>query len=181
MDSWAEAGGVSFVSATSVDAHCCALSPCGRWPFPPSNHTLHSGEGVLSPHLPCRDKPLNPPFASRSQPSSHKGRGKRRRARFVSEASLHEHPPSSSSSLVNGLVVGTLYGVVGNVVCADLQGEHRSSTFAQGRSCCWSGRLGVLDACWQKYQVPFWIGMPMTLVFMFVFGNRDPGPRSSGR
>src|SRR5258708_23410540 len=40
---------------------------------------------------------------------------------------------------------------------------------------CAQGELLLIGAwvCWAllaKYQVPFWLGMPMTLVFMFIFG-----------
>src|SRR3979490_3619155 len=69
--------------------------------------------------------------------------------------------------LVNGLVVGTLYGVVAMsfvLIYKATQVVH----FAQGE-------LLLIGAwvCWAlltKYQVPFWVGMPMTLLFMFIFG-----------
>ena len=69
--------------------------------------------------------------------------------------------------LVNGLVVGTLYGVVAMSFVLIYKAT-QVVNFAQGE-------LLLIGAwvCWAllaKYQVPFWIGMPMTLVFMFVFG-----------
>ena len=69
--------------------------------------------------------------------------------------------------LVNGLVVGTLYGVVAMSFVLIYKAT-QVVNFAQGE-------LLLVGAwvCWAllaKYQVPFWIGMPMTLVFMFVFG-----------
>src|SRR3989442_312906 len=69
--------------------------------------------------------------------------------------------------LVNGLVVGTLYGVVAMSFVLIYKAT-QVVNFAQGE-------LLLVGAwvCWTllaKYQVPFWVGMPMTLVFMFVFG-----------
>src|SRR6201747_2002305 len=69
--------------------------------------------------------------------------------------------------LVNGLVVGTLYGVVAMSFVLIYKAT-QVVNFAQGE-------LLLIGAwvCWAlltKYQVPFWIGMPMTLLFMFVFG-----------
>ena len=69
--------------------------------------------------------------------------------------------------LVNGLVVGTLYGVVAMSFVLIYKAT-QVVNFAQGE-------LLLVGAwvCWAllaKYEVPFWIGMPMTLVFMFVFG-----------
>src|SRR3954452_7304758 len=69
--------------------------------------------------------------------------------------------------LVNGLVVGTLYGVVAMSFVLIYKAT-QVVNFAQGE-------LLLIGAwvCWAllaKYQVPFWLGMPMTLVFMFVFG-----------
>ena len=69
--------------------------------------------------------------------------------------------------LVNGLVVGTLYGVVAMSFVLIYKAT-QVVNFAQGE-------LLLVGAwvCWAlltKYQVPFWIGMPLTLVFMFVFG-----------
>ena len=69
--------------------------------------------------------------------------------------------------LVNGLVVGTLYGVVAMSFVLIYKAT-QVVNFAQGE-------LLLIGAwvCWAlltKYQVPFWVGMPITLVFMFVFG-----------
>ncbi len=69
--------------------------------------------------------------------------------------------------LVNGLVVGTLYGVVAMSFVLIYKAT-QVVNFAQGE-------LLLIGAwvCWAllaKYQVPFWFGMPITLVFMFIFG-----------
>jgi branched-chain amino acid transport system permease protein len=69
--------------------------------------------------------------------------------------------------LVNGLVVGTLYGVVAMSFVLIYKAT-QVVNFAQGE-------LLLIGAwvCWTlltKYQVPFWLGMPMTLIFMFAFG-----------
>jgi branched-chain amino acid transport system permease protein len=69
--------------------------------------------------------------------------------------------------LINGLVVGTLYGVVAMSFVLIYKAT-QVVNFAQGE-------LLLIGAwvCWfllTKYQVPFWIGMPITLVFMFLFG-----------
>jgi branched-chain amino acid transport system permease protein len=69
--------------------------------------------------------------------------------------------------LVNGLVVGTLYGVVAMSFVLIYKAT-QVVNFAQGE-------LLLIGAwvCWTlltKYQVPFYVGMPVTLVFMFVFG-----------
>src|ERR1700751_177942 len=69
--------------------------------------------------------------------------------------------------LINGLVVGTLYGVVAMSFVLIYKAS-QVVNFAQGE-------LLLIGAwvCWAllaKYEVPFWIGMPMTLVFMFIFG-----------
>lgn len=69
--------------------------------------------------------------------------------------------------LINGLVVGTLYGVVAMSFVLIYKAT-QVVNFAQGE-------LLLVGAwvCWAlltKYQVPFWVGMPVTLVFMFVFG-----------
>ena len=69
--------------------------------------------------------------------------------------------------LVNGLVVGTLYGVVAMSFVLIYKAT-QVVNFAQGE-------LLLVGAwvCWAlltKYQVPFWMGMPITLVFMFTFG-----------
>jgi branched-chain amino acid transport system permease protein len=69
--------------------------------------------------------------------------------------------------VVNGLVVGTLYGVVAMSFVLIYKAT-QVVNFAQGE-------LLLIGAwvCWTlltKFQVPFWLGMPMTLIFMFVFG-----------
>ena len=69
--------------------------------------------------------------------------------------------------LVNGLVVGTLYGVVAMSFVLIYKAT-QVVNFAQGE-------LLLIGAwvCWAlltKYGVPFWVGMPLTLVFMFAFG-----------
>src|SRR5881398_3975724 len=69
--------------------------------------------------------------------------------------------------LVNGLVVGTLYGVVAMSFVLIYKAT-QVVNFAQGE-------LLLVGAwvCWwllTKYQVPFYLGMPITLVFMFLFG-----------
>src|SRR5260370_29314960 len=69
--------------------------------------------------------------------------------------------------LVNGLVVGTLYGVVAMSFVLIYKAT-QVVNFAKGE-------LLLIGAwvCWallSKYQVPFWVGMPLTLVFMFIFG-----------
>lgn len=69
--------------------------------------------------------------------------------------------------LVNGLVVGTLYGVVAMSFVLIYKAT-QVVNFAQGE-------LLLIGAwvCWvmlNKFQIPFWLGMPITLVFMFVFG-----------
>jgi branched-chain amino acid transport system permease protein len=69
--------------------------------------------------------------------------------------------------VVNGLVVGTLYGVVAMSFVLIYKAT-QVVNFAQGE-------LLLVGAwvCWAlltKYQVPFWLGMPITLAFMFAFG-----------
>ncbi|OQW58693.1 MAG: ABC transporter permease [Proteobacteria bacterium SG_bin9] len=69
--------------------------------------------------------------------------------------------------MIYGLVVGTLYGVVAMSFVLIYKAT-QVVNFAQGE-------LLLVGAwvCWAlltKYQVPFWIGMPITLVFMFIFG-----------
>ena len=69
--------------------------------------------------------------------------------------------------LVNGLVVGTLYGVVAMSFVLIYKAT-QVVNFAQGEL--------LLIGAWvclvllNKFQVPFWLGMPLTLVFMFAFG-----------
>src|SRR6202161_1671181 len=69
--------------------------------------------------------------------------------------------------LVNGLVVGTLYGVVAMSFVLIYKAT-QVVNFAQGE-------LILIGAwvCWAlltKFDVSFWIGMPITLIFMFAFG-----------
>ena len=69
--------------------------------------------------------------------------------------------------LVNGLVVGTLYGVVAMSFVLIYKAT-QVVNFAQGE-------LLLIGAwvCWwllTKNQLPFWLGMPIALVFMFAFG-----------
>ena len=69
--------------------------------------------------------------------------------------------------LVNGLVVGTLYGVVAMSFVLIYKAT-QVVNFAQGE-------LLLIGAwvCWAlltKFHVPFWLGMPLSLVFMFIFG-----------
>lgn len=69
--------------------------------------------------------------------------------------------------LINGLIVGTLYGVVA-MSFVMIYKSTKVVNFAQGEFlligawCCW----------WllTKFQLPFYIGMPVTLVFMLIFG-----------
>jgi branched-chain amino acid transport system permease protein len=69
--------------------------------------------------------------------------------------------------LVNGLVVGTLYGVVAMSFVLIYKAT-QVVNFAQGE-------LLLIGAwvCWlllTRYHVPFYLGMPLTLAFMFAFG-----------
>ena len=69
--------------------------------------------------------------------------------------------------LLNGVIVGTLYGVV--AMCFVL--IYKSTqvvNFAQGEFLL----IGAW-VCWAllvKFNLPFWIGFPITLVFMMLFG-----------
>ena len=69
--------------------------------------------------------------------------------------------------LVNGIIIGTLYGVV--AMCFVLiYKSTRVVNFAQGEFLL----IGAW-VCWAllvKFQLPFWLGFPVTLVFMLVFG-----------
>ncbi|EJW12050.1 High-affinity branched-chain amino acid transport system permease protein LivH [Rhodovulum sp. PH10] len=69
--------------------------------------------------------------------------------------------------LVNGLIVGTLYGVVAMSFVLIYKAT-KVVNFAQGEFLL----IGAWVCWWllTKYQLPFWIGMPVTLVFMLVFG-----------
>src|SRR6476660_7490395 len=69
--------------------------------------------------------------------------------------------------LVNGLVVGTLYGVVAMSFVLIYKAT-QVVNFAQGE-------LLLVGAwvCWAlltKYQLPLYVGLPLSLVFMFAFG-----------
>ncbi|HRO57713.1 MAG TPA: branched-chain amino acid ABC transporter permease [Burkholderiaceae bacterium] len=69
--------------------------------------------------------------------------------------------------VVNGLIIGTLYGVV--AMCFVL--IYKSTqivNFAQGEFLL----IGAWTCWWllTTWQVPFWLGFPLTLVFMAVFG-----------
>lgn len=69
--------------------------------------------------------------------------------------------------LVNGLIIGTLYGVV--AMCFVL--IYKSTqivNFAQGEFLL----IGAWVCWWllTSWQLPFWIGFPITLAFMMVFG-----------
>src|SRR3981081_2774383 len=69
--------------------------------------------------------------------------------------------------LVNGLVVGTLYGVVAMSFVLIYKAT-QVVNFAQGE-------LLLVGAwvCWAlltTFQVPFWVGMPLPLMFLFIFG-----------
>jgi branched-chain amino acid transport system permease protein len=69
--------------------------------------------------------------------------------------------------LVNGLIVGALYGVVAMSFVVIYKAT-QVVNFAQGEFL-----LVGAWVCWwllTKYQLPFYIGMPMTLVFMLIFG-----------
>ncbi|MEZ5786809.1 MAG: branched-chain amino acid ABC transporter permease [Xanthobacteraceae bacterium] len=69
--------------------------------------------------------------------------------------------------LVNGIIVGTLYGVVAMSFVLIYKAT-QVVNFAQGEFLL----IGAWVCWWllTKYQVPFWLGMPITLVFMFAFG-----------
>lgn len=69
--------------------------------------------------------------------------------------------------LVNGIIIGTLYGVV--AMCFVL--IYKSTqivNFAQGEFLL----IGAWVCWWllTRWQLPFWIGFPITLAFMLVFG-----------
>ncbi len=69
--------------------------------------------------------------------------------------------------LVNGVIIGTLYGVV--AMCFVL--IYKSTqivNFAQGEFLL----IGAWVCWWllTAHQVPFWLGFPITLVFMLLFG-----------
>ncbi len=69
--------------------------------------------------------------------------------------------------LINGIIIGTLYGVV--AMCFVLiYKSTRVVNFAQGEFLL----IGAWT-CWAllvKFELPFYIGFPLTLVFMLIFG-----------
>lgn len=69
--------------------------------------------------------------------------------------------------LVNGLIVGALYGVVAMSFVLIYKAS-RIVNFAQGEFLL----IGAWTCWWllTHWQLPFWIGFPITLAFMLVFG-----------
>jgi len=69
--------------------------------------------------------------------------------------------------LINGLIVGALYGVVAMSFVLIYKAS-RIVNFAQGEFLL----IGAWTCWWMltSWQLPFWIGFPITLVFMLVFG-----------
>ncbi len=69
--------------------------------------------------------------------------------------------------LVNGLIVGALYGVVAMSFVLIYKAS-RIVNFAQGEFLL----IGAWTCWWllTSWQLPFWIGFPITLVFMLAFG-----------
>jgi branched-chain amino acid transport system permease protein len=69
--------------------------------------------------------------------------------------------------LVNGLIVGALYGVVAMSFVLIYKAT-QVVNFAQGEFLL----IGAWVCWWllTKYQLPFFIGMPVTLLFMLIFG-----------
>jgi branched-chain amino acid transport system permease protein len=69
--------------------------------------------------------------------------------------------------LVNGLIVGTLYGVVAMSFVLIYKAT-QVVNFAQGEFLL----IGAWVCWWllTKYELPFYLGMPITLVFMLIFG-----------
>ena len=69
--------------------------------------------------------------------------------------------------VINGLIVGTLYGVV--AMCFVLiYKSTRVVNFAQGEFLL----IGAWTCWWLlvKFEIPFWFGFPLALMFMVVFG-----------
>ena len=69
--------------------------------------------------------------------------------------------------LVNGVIIGTLYGVVAMTFVL-IYKSTQVVNFAQGE-------ILLIGAwvCWAflvHFEMPFWLGFPLTLVFMFAFG-----------
>ena len=140
-------------------SHCvhieCALSPCGR-----GQHrcidTVSFVRGPLSA----------PSMRTTPHPASLREATLSRKAERV-QARKHEHrlphpAPGQRPRGRHALWRGR------DVVRADLQGD-ASRQLRAGRIAA-DRRLGLLGCCSTKFQVPFWLGMPLTLVFMFVFG-----------
>lgn len=69
--------------------------------------------------------------------------------------------------LLNGLIVGALYGVVAMSFVLIYKAS-RIVNFAQGEFLL----IGAWTCWWllTSWQLPFWIGFPITLAFMQVFG-----------
>jgi branched-chain amino acid transport system permease protein len=69
--------------------------------------------------------------------------------------------------LANGLIVGTLYGVVAMSFVLIYKAT-QVVNFAQGEFLL----IGAWVCWWllTEYQLPFYLGMPITLVFMLIFG-----------
>ena len=69
--------------------------------------------------------------------------------------------------LINGLIVGALYGVVAMSFVLIYKAS-RIVNFAQGEFLL----IGAWTCWWllTHWQLPFWIGFPITLAFMLVFG-----------
>ena len=69
--------------------------------------------------------------------------------------------------LVNGVIIGTLYGVVAMTFVL-IYKSTQVVNFAQGEFLL----IGAW-VCWAflvHFEMPFWLGFPLTLVFMFAFG-----------
>src|SRR5271167_4380080 len=151
----------SELQTTNRGAHDCALSPCGRGHRRRSTQT-QSGEGYSLPDFYAETTPHPPSL--RSGTLSRKGRGEEAPAQPLA---IRMNLQFLIQLLVNGLVVGTLYGVVAMSFVLIYKAT-QVVNFAQGE-------LLLIGAwvCWAlltKYEVPFWLGMPLTLVFMFAFG-----------
>ena len=69
--------------------------------------------------------------------------------------------------LVNGVIVGALYGVVAMSFVLIYKAS-RVVNFAQGEFLL----IGAWVCWWllTRWQLPFWIGFPVTLAFMLIFG-----------
>jgi branched-chain amino acid transport system permease protein len=69
--------------------------------------------------------------------------------------------------LINGMIVGALYGVVAMSFVLIYKAS-RIVNFAQGEFLL----IGAWTCWWllTSWQLPFWIGFPITLVFMMIFG-----------